>query len=129
LHKAGVDLTAADDNGATALTVAAARGNTHAIDALREAGVDLTAPDAAGLTAATAAAANGQIGTLLALAQRGVDLTAPDINGNSPLAAAVAAGHERAAAFLRQYAEQRATPGPQLQIHVEPFGLRIGTTH
>ncbi|MFN7611489.1 MAG: ankyrin repeat domain-containing protein, partial [bacterium] len=82
LVKQGVCLEARDDDGFTALILAAIRGHTATAQALLSAGADSEARDNFGRTALMRAARCGHTATLQALLAAGADSEARDNDGD-----------------------------------------------
>jgi ankyrin repeat protein len=85
LIKAGADINARGDYGATALMSAAVRGHSDTVRALLKAGADVNAKGNTGRTALMEAAFEGYLEPMLALIENGADINAKDNEGWTPL--------------------------------------------
>ncbi len=112
LIKAGVDVNAVNNDGLTALWVAARNGHTETVEALIRAGADVNAVNAVnndGLTALWLAARNGHTKIVEALIKAGVDVNAVNNDGNTALTLAAMNGHtETVEALIREGANVNA---------------------
>ena len=110
LAAAGADLEVLDNNGWTALQLAAYRGEPVMVAALVEAGADVEARDLRGRTALQLAANRdypalrfdgpSTPAAIAALLEAGADLNTHDNNGNMPLHASAGLGNQAATATL-----------------------------
>ena len=91
----GLYIERKDDNGYTALHLAASIGDDRVIRMLGDAGADLNAPNNEGLTPLMTAVSLGYTSTVETLISLGVDLDVVDAGGNSAVILASAYGYER----------------------------------
>jgi ankyrin repeat protein len=89
-----------EDNGLTALHVAAKEGQDQVAWLLMEQSADVAAKDKDGLTALHWASWNGSKMTAEMLLEKGADFKAQDNDGRTPLHLAVKQGHEAVALLL-----------------------------
>ena len=88
----GVDVEG--KRGARPLSLAAAKGDIHAINLLLALGADINAPDAIGNSPLMYAVEVGQIQTVEHLLNRDADINMANLYGDTPLMYAVAHGHQ-----------------------------------
>ncbi len=81
----GASVNAVDENGKTALMLAAEKGDADAIRTLIASGADLNAQNAAGETALMAAITVGSMASVQALIENGADLTIRDNQGRTAM--------------------------------------------
>ena len=99
LAAAGANL-GADQDGESALSVAAHEGHTTAVDALVTAGADVSAIDKDGITPLMWAASSNRVGAIRTLLARGADVNATNTDGATALIAAAFGGHAQASEVL-----------------------------
>ena len=85
LIDAGADVNAKDNDGLTALMVAANNRNSEVVQELINAGADVNAKSFVGMTALMFAAKKGDSKITKALMNAGADVNAKDMNGSTPL--------------------------------------------
>ena len=91
--EAGMNPSAADDNGVSALHAAAGQGHGYLVTLLLAKGADFSQPDRAGATPLIAAARGGDPAAARALLAAGADPDARDNGGRTALETAALAGH------------------------------------
>jgi len=91
---------AADQDGESALTVAAHEGHTAAVDALVAAGANVNAKDKDGITPLMSAASSNRAGAVRALLAKGASVNETNNDGATALVAAAYGGHVQAAEAL-----------------------------
>ena len=93
--KAGADVEAQDEQGATALIVAAKGGHNNVVVELLNAGADVEAQDEGGATALIVAAKAGHDRVISILLNRGANVEACNKDGTTALMMALKEGHDR----------------------------------
>jgi uncharacterized protein len=99
---AGADVNAADQDGNTALMLAAQETSAEAMQLLLSSGADIHAANDSGQNALFAAAQAGQVCMMELLVQHGLSITAFDNKGITLLMTAAVNGHKPAAEWLLQ---------------------------
>lgn len=105
-----LDLSTADNEGATPGFYAGESRDTEVITWLHEAGANLSIPNAEGAISAHTAAAEGNINALQLLQQLGVDLNHQNHFGITPVFLALKAGHVDIFLFLASAGAAKAIP-------------------
>lgn len=99
--KAGIDVNAKDERGASALILASYAGNLELAKLLIEEGADVNAKDEEGVTALMWASANGDYELVELLIKKGADVNAENNRGSTALGWASAAGKASIEGLLR----------------------------
>ena len=95
-----IDHELLDSSGATLLHYAAANGQTHIIERIKNVGADLSPRNAEGNTPLLIAAMNGHLETIKYLRECGVSLDEKDKSNNTPLLLAAHNGHSAVVEWL-----------------------------
>jgi ankyrin repeat protein len=102
--KAGIDINAKEDDGRTALLIAAEKGDAGMAALLADSGADVNARDVDGYTALMYAAYKGNLELAELLVNHGADVHAKDKDGWTALRFALLQGKTQVAELLKKHA-------------------------
>jgi len=102
LKESGMDLEAKNNEGKTAMFIAAMLGNIESIECLAKLGANVNAVDNAGLTPIFVAAMAGQVASIKCLAKLGADINAKERNDCTPIFLATFVGQTESMKCLKE---------------------------